>query len=266
MPRIRVQPYGASNSARDVARTLTAMGSHGRVLRLLNEDRSRFRARSSDLIINWGSSSNRFPTARYLNKPTSVALAANKLKTFQTLERADVKVPDWTTSSETAKQWIRDGNVVYARTVLSGNSGNGIVIMDSLDAFTSAPLYTKQFICNQEYRIHVSSQGIFDIQQKLRRRLTDEEREQGIRRDNLVRNHSNGWVFCRDGVEAPQVVKDECTKAMTALGLDFCGVDVGYDSDTNGVAIYEVNTACGLEGTTLTNYVNMLSGLITSRR
>ena len=74
---------------------------------------------------------------------------------------------------------------------------------------------------------------------------------------NEVRNYSNGWVFSanfeRSGDTWSDEVESEAIKAVKALNLDFGGVDVIWNR-RQGVFVLEVNTACGLEGDTLTCY------------
>ncbi len=258
--RIRVQPYGASNSARDISNSLNDLGIFPNIMRLKKAERSGFRIRPNDIIVNWGSSKSRFPEDQYLNKPSAVANAANKLRTFQALQ-GHVTIPAYTTSRQVAHQDILDGITMYCRTTLSGNSGNGIVVANTVDELVCAPLYTCKVDCDQEYRMHVYKNAdgeyeLFDVQQKKKRN--------GANASDLIRNHDNGWVFCRDGVVPPV---DACTQALKAaevLGLDFCGVDVGYNTNSSVATVYEVNTACGLVGTTLVKYTTMLQTLLST--
>jgi D-alanine-D-alanine ligase-like ATP-grasp enzyme len=85
-----------------------------------------------------------------------------------------------------------------------------------------------------------------DVQQKKKRR----EHEVDYR----VRNYENGWVFARAGVTPPAGVVEQALAAVSALGLDFGAVDIGYNEKFNRAVVYEVNTAPGVEGTTLLNY------------
>jgi len=267
--RIRIQPYAVSNSARLICNSLNDLAVHGCVMRLKRAELSRYIPRHSDIIINWGSSRQRFPDHHYINKPSAIGVAANKLRTFQVLEAYNVAIPEFYTAE--GEHTLHDGydlttlmetgRKVYARTNLSGHSGAGIVVMETPEDFIRAPLYTVDTQADQEYRIHVVKRAgtytHFDVQQKRRRN--------GVETSDEIRNHANGWVFCREGVVAPQTVVDNAVFAAEAIGLDFCGVDVGYKSDTEEAFVYEVNTACGLEGTTLVKYTEMLDELLKER-
>lgn len=211
-------------------------------------------------LINWGSSSfkGRAITADdYLNLPEAVRLAANKLNTFEALKRHEVKSPEWTVDREEARQWLQIGFDVVVRHTVTGHSGEGIEIIKSLGrakmdaeyAVPKAPLYTKYVKKDQEYRIHVFNGQIIFEQRKARKKdVADEDVNWQIR------NHANGFIFAHKDLEVPVNVKEEAVKAVVALNLDFGAVDIM--TDKRGEAyVLEVNTACGLEGETLTRYV-----------
>ena len=86
-----------------------------------------------------------------------------------------------------------------------------------------------------------------DVQQKRQRRAID-----GI--NFQIRSHDNGWVFCRRHVAPPTDVLTQAVSAVSVLGLDFGAVDVGWNERNQEATVYEVNTAPGLEGTTLEVY------------
>ena len=210
---------------------------------------SKFLPRQSDLIINWGNS-NWLGESRYINQPYAVQYACNKLETFKVLSRKDVSIPEWTTDTEVAQQWIDEETKVYGRKVLTGHSGNGIIIFDNETITTpqQCPLYTKATSAKHEYRVHIMKGHIIDFTQKKKR----EGYDGGIAG---IRNSANGWVFCRNDVTLPETVGIAALVSVSALGLDFGAVDVGYRERDNKAFVYEVNTAPGLEGTSLQRYV-----------
>ena len=77
-----------------------------------------------------------------------------------------------------------------------------------------------------------------------------------------VRNHSNGWIYAREGVVIPDEAITHSIDSINALGLDFGAVDVIVGRDTGAINILEINTAPGLEGTTLTKYVEAIQELL----
>lgn len=246
--RIRILPYRqGSRSARSLA---DAIG--GRVLRLQG---SRFVPRQRDFIINWGNTEPQrahvYP-ARFLQLPNSVRNASNKLYFFGLMaeQDADIIPQFWTSRNDIPP----DAYPVVCRTVLAGHSGDGIVIADDPSQLVDAPLYTKYIKKQDEYRIHVGklpngNTSIISVQRKARR--------EGFEDPNWrVRNHHNGFVFVRGGVNPPQEVLDASARALLATGLDFGAVDVIWNQREQRAYVLEINTAPGLEGQTVADYVS----------
>lgn len=210
-------------------------------------------------ILNWGNSTPHsnwgLPhPSNILNTPSSVANAKNKLKAFQCFKDAGVSSPDFTTSKEVAKQWLQEGYSVVCRASLTGLGGKDITIIDELGVdIPSAKMYTKYMKKKHEYRIHVFKGKVIDYQ--LKRKKTGSIPSF----DKRVKSHLNGYVFCRTNVnDPPPVVLNEAIKAVQALGLDFGGVDVGYNKHYDQAYVYEVNTAPGIEGTTVEKYTSAI--------
>lgn len=217
------------------------------------------------LIINWGNSKQpawgtQEAYANMLNKPQFVKNAAEKARTFQLLQAAGMadQLPMWTTQRNVAEQWLihpiygNRKNAVLCRTLTRANSGRGIVLASTVAELVPAPLYTRYKPKSTEYRVHVTARyGILDVQEKRKRTgaVVDDV-------TRYIRSHDNHWVFCRDGVNCPAVVLEAAEQAIHVLGLDFGAVDVGWHPQ-DGMAIYEVNTAPGIEGQTLANYTNV---------
>jgi RNA polymerase sigma factor (sigma-70 family) len=257
--RLRIQPYKmGSRSARDLRTALRT-----KLIRIRN---TRFRPRPGDLVLNWGSGRQLFPDWCYINPPSAVVVASHKLQSFQVLKDAGVNVPEFTTDPAVARGWLFDGCTLVERRLLRGNSGKGVVIWEpnQYDEFIHAPqikLASKYVPKYDEYRVHVMAGEVIDVQQKRRRR--------GVETNSKVRNECNGWVFCREEVNCPTVVTDAAIAATAALGLDFGGADIGFTRRGSVATVYEVNTAPGIEGTTLTSYVTGLGehyGLPTYRQ
>ncbi len=217
-------------------------------------------------ILNWGCSS---PTqklrALVINRPEAVAKAANKLTTLSLLKAAGIPCVEYTAERHEAAGWLRQGHRVVARTLLSSHSGNGIVLVEPretldlcLEALPQAPLYTKYFRADAEYRVHVFNGQVIDAVQKRRRNGYDTD----PRFDNCVRVHSRGWVFTRDGLNLPGDASSAAIRAVAALGLHFGAVDVRFRLPDR-VAVLEVNTAPGLEGTTLVAYTRAVRNYLT---
>ena len=254
--RFKVFPYNrASVSAKALA---NALG----VRRISNEHEPR----RNDVVINWGNSSRVFyaRTGFDLNKHEAIAIACNKLKTFETLRNANFDhLPTWCTTRHMADQLLytsSDGgerdSAIYCRTNLTGHSGSGIVIATNSYELVDAPLYTVKTKHKHEFRVHVFKGEVIDVQQKKRR--TDYTGP-----NTGIRNHSNGYIYARVDIDVPELLLSSACEAVNILGLDFGAVDIGYRERDNRVFVFEINTAPGLVGTTLDKYVNAFKNYLT---
>lgn len=278
MAHFRIYPYKmGSQSASRLAEGLRERGH--RAFKVY-PDRN-YRPRSPHVIVNWGSSHSPqwLGFNHILNDPAYVGVASNKLTAFQSMSRREVSIPDFTTNRDEAYQWYADGHRVVGRAKLSGHSGEGIYITDPLDypaaeggmdiahmseieyglqgAQRPLPLYVKYIKKKEEYRVHVFRGQVIDIQQKRKRREVDNEEV-----NYQVRSHDNGWVFCRSDVRPAQSILDNAVAAVDSLGLDFGAVDVIWNEHQGQAYVLEVNTAPGLEGSTISAYINALEEII----
>jgi hypothetical protein len=258
--RTFVLPYKqASNAARDIA---TSLG-----VKRLRLENSKYVPRNTDLVINWGSSSTPFQgTVGWLNKPEELIEMTNKLKFFQRMSQpnqSNPRIPEWTQSHKEAKMWIADGKTVVARTKLTGHSGEGIVLIDKdnenqLDALPSNTLLVKYIPKKDEFRIHFSKlTDCFDIQKKLL------SRESSAGPYPKIRSHTNGFIYSRNDIgTVPKDVYDQAKLAKERTSLDFGAIDVMYNRLREKATVLEINTAPGLQGTTLENYTRELNKLV----
>lgn len=226
-----------------------------RVRRLYIDERGTFTATGRHTVINWGCSNvpNRLlGGGRTINPVAAVAIAANKLTTFQTLAtNPAINLPLFTTDRAVAHQWIvPEGRVVVCRTQLNGHSGAGIVVAAREEDLVDCPLYTQYIKKKYEFRVHVAFGQVIDIQAK--RKRADFEGDV----DYAIRNHARGWVYCRENIVEPHDLRAQAEAAIRTLGLDFGAVDIIHNEHQNKSYVLEVNTAPGLEGTTVEKYTN----------
>ena len=236
-----------------------------------------------DTVLNWGNSERRFNDAEYINDPEAVAVASDKLRSARRFGASYIAQPEYTTDRTIAERWARGGEMVCTRRYLRACGGRGLSItrgtkqsdgdFEGIEArvrddgrptgtgrpgvLDDAPLYTKYVKKADEYRIHVFDGKVIDIQQKRKR--------QEVPNDEVnyqIRNACNGWVFCRDDVTCPAQCLALARRAVSALGLDFGAVDIGYNRNADTSVVYEVNTAPGLEGTTLDKYHEAITARI----
>jgi glutathione synthase/RimK-type ligase-like ATP-grasp enzyme len=227
-----------------------------------------YRPRSTHLIVNWGCS-NAPDWANYdqqvLNRWPNVANATNKLTCFEVLRDAGVSIPEFTTDETIALGWVRDKTTVVGRSILRGSGGEGIWLNtyentfypDGVVAFPIVPLYVKYIKKTEEYRIHVFRGQVIDIQQKRRRANVPNEEVNW-----QIRNLNNGFIFARSNIRPADSVLRESVDAVQALGLDFGAVDIIWNSRRKTAYVLEINTAPGLEGSTINSYVNALKEIL----
>lgn len=206
-------------------------------------------------VINWGSSQlpSKLIGTKVYNHPVAVSKAINKAVALPTMKAAGVSVIEHTTSREVVAGWLEGEATVFARTLASSSQGQGIVILDYNSSIPYAPIYTKYIPKCHEYRVHVFGGKVIDFIKK--------KRSTNGTTSDFIRSHSNGWIFCRSGVTLPTEVSEQCIKAVASLGLDFGAVDVLYKERDNKAWVLEINTAAGIEGTTLTKYVEAINEL-----
>lgn len=206
-------------------------------------------------VINWGSSEwVGDPIGReILNRPEFVSNAVNKIKTFSYLNYVNVPTVPFTLDRNQAKAWIRKGNIVYCRTELSSSSGDGIIIAkEESDIPEYCPLFTKGIISPAEYRVHVFNNKVIDV--------TLKKKVNGSEANPLVRNYTTNWIFAREDIYIPKVITTWARYAINRMRLNFGAVDILYK---NGLAfVLEINTAPGMQGTTLDRYVKEFKEIV----
>lgn len=230
-----------------------------RVRRLFNDrPNPTFIPREWTKLINWGCG-NHVENLRYdiaakvVNPIHQVAIAGNKLLTFQKLKDVDgIRIPTFTTDRSVAESWINDGVHVVCRTQLRGHSGAGIVLATKESPLVDAPLYVQYVKKQQEFRVHVAFGEVIDVQEKRQRKDVPEE----FVRNFQVRNHQTGWVYCREDIQEPGCLRGMAIATVHQLGLDFGAVDIIYNAKQDACYVLEVNTAPGLEGTTVEKYAD----------
>lgn len=226
---------------------------------------SKYSPKPTDIVINWGNSNPdvNLVGATVLNQPQEIADVTNKLKFFRRVSDLDVenrpRIPHWTQNKEEALGWIQDGKVAFARTKLTGHSGEGIVILENEQDVVSIAdntLIVKYVPKKREFRLHFFEGEVFDIQEKKRSRDVPEEDVNW-----RIRSHGNGFIYSRNDMdEVPADVRSQADKTIGCLALTFGAIDIIYNQHHNEAWVLEVNSAPGLEGTTLTKYYEKFQG------
>lgn len=279
---MRVYFYAGERPSEGLVNLRNALRDVGHNCLRLRARGSQFTARRGRVIINWGCSDNEVHrladhgVSQVLNGVASIANAVNKRDTFQLFQREGIPCPPAFLDFNTALQALMATRCrIYARTRLTGHSGDGIVMMlrqddpainqnmgnvpvvvfnadgvvtngagDHVRALANCNLFTLGRIGKRtEYRVHVFGGQVIHRSIKLRRNRED---GQGERNPTLVRNVNNGWVY-GNTENVPAQVDDLAVRAVAALGLDFGAVDILYYDGAQPEALaLEVNTAPGL--------------------
>lgn len=222
---------------------------------------NRYKNKENNLVINWGCSNlpDNIYESRILNRPEGVSVCSNKLKFFNLLNERQLSdlIPPYTTSIDKAKEMLNSGVHLFARTKLTGHSGEGIVSMTKPEHFVEAPLYVKYIKKTEEYRVHIVYGVVIFEQRKARNKDVPDDKVNW-----QIRNHSNGFIYSYKNLIIPWCVKDVALRAFAATGLDFGAVDVIYSRNEDRAYVLEINTAPGLEGETLNRYANCFRGFI----
>lgn len=222
----------------------------------IKHQNSRFKGGPRKLVLNWGSTE--VPTevtkCNVLNSPIRVRFCTNKLRFFQVGSK-HARLPAFADNSKDALKMLEKGDVV-ARRLLSGSGGRGIVIIKRPEDMVEAPLYTQYIKKMSEFRIHIFRGEIIDIQRKVRRKSTPDEKV-----DWAVRNLENGFVFMRHSIVCPSDVKEQALDAFNWTGLDFGAVDVVWNQKQRQAYVLEINTAPGLEGSTIDSYLDAMRSI-----
>lgn len=204
----------------------------------------------------------------YSNTPTAVRNCSDKIATFAALRNSSVphltyavgyNVAEANAVDNTPRQWLEADGKIVARMTTTGHSGAGIQIVrqqrgQPAPPIPEAPLYTRYFRKNAEYRVHVAFGNVILIQQKRKRDGAQQEGEQA-----LIRTHANGWVFTVNDLSCD--VRNYRTElaalalsAANAVGAGHCAVDVLVrHGDMNNMVVCEINSCPALEANTTLN-------------
>lgn len=239
----------ASEGGRNLAQALG--------IKRIKHEGSRFRGGPNKVVINWGASvlPGEVLKCRIINRPEHVAVCSNKLWFFQKV-KDHAPIPEFTTSRQEALGWLGTGDVCV-RALLRGHSGRGLEIVPrGSETLPEAPLYTKYIKKRSEYRIHVLQGAVIDVQEKKMRRDWEGER------NTQIRNHANGYIFARENVNPLEPVLRAAVDALASSELDFGAVDIIWNEHQQKAYVLEINTAPGIEGTTVENYKEVFTNYI----
>lgn len=238
---------------------------------MLREAVGRLPPTEAEMVVSWG-----------VQRPGAVngMPRLNAIEQLTALKSAGVLCPEFTTDVEIAKSWVREGNQVYGRHLrhsqgtdiigagyrpgghryITTRKGNRVLrgsIAERWNRKWLAREWWSKVIPNvaEEWRIHaMKSQrsGEYRVIARAKKVQTSDPT-----RRMLVRSRRNGWTMVHN-VEPSDAVREAGKSAVRACEYDFGGVDV-FVLTSGDVGVFEVNSACGLDNYTATQYANAIS-------
>ena len=175
----------------------------------------------------------------------------DKITQYSFFKAQGLPAPEFTESYETAKGWAAEGITVVCRKLTRSSEGKGIVVAETPEQVCMAPVFTQYKKKKREFRVHVFEDKVVSVLEKRKKKGFD-----GV--DHKVRNTANGYVFCRENVVEPEGIRELAVKASKVTSSLFKGVDIGYNEKLNQLFVIEVNSAPGMQGTTVIDYTKAI--------
>lgn len=219
-----------------------------------------------DVLIRWGNSQSqaaRNIPAIEINKASAIKNASNKLQMMTILANTEgvitppvllTKSLDSSTIMDLLPALSNDEGLFFAR---SGTTKE-VRLTDMYN--TSDQYITKPINKDHEYRVHVFGDEVLGIYEKV-------PNEGEISESSIMKDHNSKFVRCNMDMRlrCNEEAQAMCIKAVAALGLDFGGVDIIREKDTNNFYIVEVNSSPSLNNLNLNRYVDKFVEFINSR-
>jgi len=188
-------------------------------------------------------------------KQLSYGNLIDKCSQYRWFTDNDIVCPEYTMDNDVARAWLTDGHIVFCRTLTRASEGRGIVVAETVDQLVPAAVYTKYTKKKREFRVHIYKDKLVRVVEKKKRAGWEGSR------DTRIRNTANGYVFCRSVDNIPEGLVELALKASCVTASDFKGVDIGYNELKDQLFVIEVNSAPGIDGSNVDDYVQMITTL-----
>jgi len=207
-------------------------GKTGRALaRLLNLRWGR--SPSEKVVIRWGSSTPAVQDVA-INSATSIELAANSLRSLQTLMGGGISTLElYLTPPDDPELYPILGRRWYH------HAGLDIVWCNTQEEARCANrrYFTRYLKCDKEFRVHVFDKKVLRMFKKVPRVGGASE---------TIKTSLRGWGYYRTALDKHIGAQELAVAATSTLGLVFGGVDIGWSRDQDKYVVFEVNTGPAL--------------------
>lgn len=215
------------------------------------------------------------------NTVQSIKNSSNKRLMKDCFIKSGVKTADWVYAKDiNNKDLVKGLGFPIVAKHIYGSRGTGNYLLKTQEELNNwlkgkdlnSYIFEKFYNFAREYRLHVSKNGCFYTNRKLRRKDTPEK-------DRWFFNDSNSnWILENNPlfdkpVNWDTIVK-ECVKALDSIGLDIGGFDVKVQSAFDNkdrrrkecdFIIIESNSACSHGDITKQKYLEIIPGILTEK-
>lgn len=178
------------------------------------------------------------PGSKYYNPPAAIRVSTDKIKSYAAFKKAGVPTCNYVTNE---KDVPKDWHLVVSREVVNGRNCEGVMICPRDDLVHGCPLYTEYFEHDEEHRIVV-------FQGKVLARYMKENLQDGCY--ELTHMLPRGY----------EELDKTAIAAAKAVGLDYAGVDLLYNSDDCSHICLEINSGPLLTDEVEEQLVKILKG------
>lgn len=178
------------------------------------------------------------PGSKYFNLPAAIRVSTDKIKSYAAFKKAGVPTCNYVTNE---KDVPKDWHLVVSRETTTGRNCEGVMICPPDDLVHDCPLYTEYFEHDEEHRIVV-------FQGKVLARYM---------KSNLQDGQYELTYMLPQGYEE---LDKTAIAAAKAVGLDYAGVDLLYNSDNQSHICLEINSGPLLTDEVEEQLVKILKG------
>lgn len=200
-----------------------------------------------------------------MNTPEACITSNNKISMKKKFDEAGIKTAEW---KQLCNELVWD---FYPAIIKHKHScrGEGIYYIEDAEQLSdfiinnqkdlTSYIIEKYYTYSREYRLHVTKDGCF---YSCRKMLKRDAEERWHRHDN-----NSVWILPENPLFATPDnfgdIVDECVKAMQAVGLDICAVDVKTQSkESPDFIILETNSAPSLGEIGVQKYIKKLTEIV----